>query len=197
MYDYFKGTVVELNPTYVVVECGGIGYSLMISLQTYSLIAESGKKEAQLYAHLYNLPNDLPVLYGFGSKEERQVFRLLTGVSGVGGNTARTILSTFGLVELNQIITSRDSNRLRSVKGLGAKTSEKVIIELVDKMSSVEFTNSEGIVEIDNNIVNEAITALQMLGFNKMASEKVVKKVIKSNPNSSIEQIIKLSLKMI
>lgn len=192
MYDYFKGQITELTPTFAVIECGGIGYLMMISLQTFSELEE--KSEATLYTHQYNLPNDLPVMYGFSTKKERQVFRLLIGVSGVGGNTARTILSTFNPQELKHIITSRDAVRLKSVKGLGVKTSEKVIIELVDKITNIE---TDGLVsDSHTGLAIEAVSALQMLGFNKSASEKVVNNVIKSNPDSSIEDIIKLSLKM-
>lgn len=192
MYDYFKGQITELTPTYAVIECGGVGYLMMISLQTFSELEQ--QSSATLYAHLYNLPNDLPVLYGFGSKKERQVFRLLVGVSGVGGNTARTILSTFNPQELKHIITSRDVVRLKSVKGLGVKTSEKVIIELVDKISNIEIEGATA--DMDTGLAIEAVSALQMLGFNKAASEKVVNNVMKANPDSSIENIIKLSLKM-
>ena len=194
MYEYFKGTIEDINPAYVVLDCNGIGYSFMISLQTYSNITE--KKEVKLYAHLYDLPNDLPVMYGFSTKTERDVFRMLIGVSGVGGNTARTILSTFNIQELYHIITSRDSRRLKSVKGLGVKTSEKVIIELVDKISNIEMESDPNHTAIDVSLMMEAVSALQMLGFNKSASEKVVKNVIAENPNATIEEIIKLSLKM-
>lgn len=193
MYDYFKGQITELTPTYAVVECNGVGYMLMISLQTFSELEE--QQTATIYTHLYNLPNDLPVMYGFSTKSERQVFRLLVGVSGVGGNTARTILSTFNPQELRHIITSRNVAQLKSVKGLGVKTSEKVIIELVDKITNIEFTGSTT-ENIDMSLAIEAISALQMLGFGKAASEKVVNNVIKGNPNSPIEDIIKLSLKM-
>lgn len=192
MYDYFKGQITELTPTYAVIECGGVGYLMMISLQTFSELEQ--QSSATLYAHLYNLPNDLPVLYGFGSKKERQVFRLLVGVSGVGGNTARTILSTFNPHELKHIITSRDVVRLKSVKGLGVKTSEKVIIELIDKISNIEIEGAAA--DVDTGLAIEAVSALQMLGFNKAASEKVVNNVMKANPDSTIENIIKLSLKM-
>ncbi len=194
MYEYFKGKIEDINPAYVVLDCNGIGYSFMISLQTYTDITE--KNEVKLYAHLYDLPNDLPVMYGFSTKTERDVFRMLIGVSGVGGNTARTILSTFNIEELYHIITSRDSRRLKSVKGLGVKTSEKVIIELVDKISNIEMESDLTRSGIDISLMTEAISALQMLGFNKAASEKAVKSVIAENPNSTIEEIVKLSLKM-
>lgn len=193
MYDYLKGQVTELTPTYAVVECGGVGYLLMISLQTFSELEQ--QNIVTIYTHLYNIPNDLPVMYGFSTKAERQVFRLLIGVSGVGGNTARTILSTFNIQELKHIITSRDAVRLKSVKGLGVKTSEKVIIELIDKIINIETEGSQS-ENMDMGLAIEAISALQMLGFNKAASEKVVRNVMSSNPGSTIENIIKLSLKM-
>ena len=197
MYDYFKGTLEELTPTLAVVEVGGIGYMLNISLQTYGEISEL--KEVKLYAYLYAVRDDLPILYGFHSKTEREVFKLLVGVSGVGGNTARTILSTFNVRELSQIISGGDIRLLKSVKGLGQKTAEKVIVELRDKIAAVVAQGEEAIVgetlATDYTIVMEAVNALNMLGFNRFAAEKVVRGVVEENPNESIEKIIKLSLK--
>lgn len=197
MYDYFKGTLEELTPTLAVVEAGGIGYMLNISLQTYGEISEL--KEVKLYAHLYAVRDDLPILYGFHSKTEREVFKLLVGVSGVGGNTARTILSTFNARELAQIISGGDIRLLKSVKGLGQKTAEKVIVELRDKIAAVVAQGEEELTgdvpATDYTIVTEAVNALNMLGFNRFAAEKVVRGVVEENPNESIEKIIKLSLK--
>lgn len=197
MYDYFKGTLEELTPTLAVVEAGGIGYMLNISLQTYGEISEL--KEVKLYAYLYAVRDDLPILYGFHSKTEREVFKLLVGVSGVGGNTARTILSTFNARELAQIISGGDIRLLKSVKGLGQKTAEKVIVELRDKIAAVVAQGEEELTgdvpATDYTIVTEAVNALNMLGFNRFAAEKVVRGVVEENPNESIEKIIKLSLK--
>ena len=196
MYDYFNGKIEEITPTQVTLDVSGVGYILNISLQTYSQISD--KESVKLFAHLYGLRDDLPVLYGFFTKQERAVFRQLIEVSGVGGNTARTILSTFSAVELSHIISTGDSVTLKRVKGLGQKTSEKVIVELRDKI--LEVTKGEEGVEAEivsknMTIAIEAINALQMLGFNRAAAEKVVRAVVNDNPNEKIEKIIKLSLK--
>lgn len=197
MYEYFNGKIAEVTPTQVTIEVNGVGYIFNISLQTYSKITD--KESVKLYAHQYNLRDELPVLYGFYSKQERAVFRQLIEVSGVGGNTARTILSTFSPTELTHIIATGDSTTLKRVKGLGQKTSEKVIVELRDKIMDIansEEVNAEQVnVGVDMSIAIEAINALQMLGFNRAASEKVVRAIVAENPNEKIEKIIKLSLK--
>lgn len=197
MYDYFSGKIEEITPTQATLEINGIGYILNISLQTYSHISD--KESTKLFAHLYGLRDDLPVLYGFSTKQERAVFRQLIEVSGVGGNTARTILSTFSAIELSHIISTGDSTTLKRVKGLGQKTSEKVIVELRDKIIETTKIEGENLEEItmskDLSIAIEAVSALQMLGFNRVASEKVVRSIIQENPNEKIEKIIKLSLK--
>lgn len=199
MYEYFKGEITDISPTQVIIEVAGVGYLLNISLQTYSQLGES--KEAKLFVHQYNMRDDLPIPYGFYTKQERSVFRQLIEVSGVGGNTARTILSTFSPVELSHIIATGDATTLKKVKGLGQKTSEKVIVELRDKiLSTVSSTDGEESAAVatpsqDVAVTIEAINALQMLGFNRAASEKVVKAIIAENPGEKIEKIIKLSLK--
>lgn len=198
MYDYFSGKIAEVTPTQAVIEIQGIGYLFNISIQTYSKISD--QETVKLYAHQYNLRDELPVMYGFYSKTERAIFRQLIEVSGVGGNTARTILSTFSPTELTHIISTGDSTTLKRVKGLGQKTSEKVIVELRDKIMdivSTEDINTEigSSAGVDMSIAIEAINALQMLGFNRSASEKVVRSVVSENPNEKIERIIKLSLK--
>lgn len=197
MYEYFHGKIAEVTPTQVTIDINGIGYILNISLQTYSYISE--KESTKLYAHLYGLRDDLPVLYGFASKQERAVFRQLIEVSGVGGNTARTILSTFTATELSHIIATGDSVTLKRVKGLGQKTSEKVIVELRDKILDIARSDDDPLQPshsgADMSIAIEAISALQMLGFNRAASEKVVRGIVSENPDAKIEKIIKLSLK--
>lgn len=197
MYEYFNGRVDEVTPTQATLDINGIGYILNISLQTYSHISD--KESAKLFAHLYGLRDDLPVLYGFYSKQERALFRQLIEVSGVGGNTARTILSTFSPTELAHIIATGDSVTLKRVKGLGQKTSEKVIVELRDKIMDAAGEEAGDVatpnMSKDMSIAIEAINALQMLGFNRAASEKVVRAVVAENPNEKIEKIIKLALK--
>ncbi len=198
MYEYFKGSIEELSPTQVIIDVMGIGYCINISLQTYSLIGDA--KEAKIYIHQYNMRDDLPVIFGFYTKQERSVFRKLIDVSGVGGNTARMILSTFSPVELAHIISVGDSTTLKKVKGLGQKTAEKVIVELRDKIAAIVEGEDVGIETIENvkydmSIALEAINALQMLGFNRSQSEKVVKVIVQENPGEKIEKIIKLALK--
>lgn len=198
MYEYFHGKIAEVTPTQVTIDISGIGYILNISLQTYSQVSD--KESAKLYAHLYGLRDDLPVLYGFATKQERAVFRQLIEVSGVGGNTARTILSTFTATELSHIIATGDSTTLKRVKGLGQKTSEKVIVELRDKILDIVHSEEDPSQPstysgVDMSVAIEAINALQMLGFNRAASEKVVRGIVSENPDAKIEKIIKLSLK--
>ncbi len=198
MYDYFNGKVAELSPTQLILEVGGIGYCLNISLQTYSLIAE--QSSVKIFVYQYNMRDDLPVMYGFYTKQERSVFCSLIDVSGVGGNTARTILSTFSPIELGHIISVGDAATLKKVKGLGQKTAEKVIVELRDKISTIIVDSGDGAETLENakydmSVAIEAINALQMLGFNRVQSEKVVKSVVQEYPNEKIEKVIKLSLK--
>ncbi len=198
MYEYFKGNIVDIAPAQVVIDVAGVGYLLNISLQTYSLIGEAN--EAKLYVHQYFMRDDLPVMYGFYTKQERSVFRRLIDVSGVGGNTARTILSTFSPVELAHIISIGDTTTLKKVKGLGLKTAEKVIVELRDKIATIVESENDGAVatdaiKYDMSIAIEAINALQMLGFNRAQSEKVVKAIVQENPGEKIERVIKMALK--
>lgn len=193
MYEYFKGKIIEITPTNIVVDVSGIGYNLMISLRTYEVFCNNS--EALVYTHQYFLRDDLPVMYGFSAKEERDIFKLLVSVSGVGGNTARTILSTFNSAELQQIISSSNSTMLSKVKGLGQKTSEKVIVELRDKIINVSISDSSATGGVSLEVFNEAITALTLLGFKKDVSQKSVRNILASEPNLSVEEVIKKSLK--
>ncbi|MEG1649840.1 MAG: Holliday junction branch migration protein RuvA [Rikenellaceae bacterium] len=197
MYDYIVGKVSEISPTVVVIENNGIGYNMNISLQTFTALASMD--EAKIYVHQYLVRDDLPVLYGFYTKVERDLFKLLIGVSGVGGNTARMILSTFSIADLVSIISSGKSVMLKTVKGLGAKTSEKVIVELRDKVSGLDSESvnsfSDAVSVVDNELYEEAVSALTMLGFAKASSAKVVKSLISENPSYKVEDIIRLSLK--
>ena len=196
MYEYIKGEIVELTPTYAVIEAAGVGYLLIISLQTYSEI--ENKKSTTIYTH-YVVREDAQILYGFATKREREVFRLLIGVSGVGGNTARMILSTYSPQELTNIIACENATLLKNVKGLGLKTAQKIIVELRDKIGFAETNWPQGTTDntISGNMENyaEALAALTMLGFQKTASEKALRNVMKANPNASVEDIVRLSLK--
>ena len=193
MYDYIKGLLVETTPTQAVVEAGGIGYKLEISLQTFTDI--QNQKEVKLYIYYY-VKEDVAMWYGFASKEERYMFSLLLNVNGVGPNTARMILSSLSTDELKMAIATNDVNKIKAVKGIGLKTAQKLIIELKDKVSKGGDTLSLPLGETAKSPVGEeALGALIMLGFKKPDSEKVIGDILRQNPAASVEQIIKLALK--
>ena len=195
MYEYITGTVTEITPAYAVIEAAGIGYFINISLQTYSEIENS--QSAKLYLH-YIVREDAHILYGFATKAERELFRLLIGVSGVGGNTARTIQSTYSPSELRNIIGTGNAVLLKNVKGLGLKTAQKIIVELSGKMVDLKVdTTTATAPAVDNETYNEALAALAMLGFQKGASEKVLKKIFKESPDIRVEEAIRLALKQL
>lgn len=196
MYEYITGTLTELAPAYAVIEAAGVGYFINISLQTYSEIENS--QSAKLYIH-YIVREDAHILYGFATKAERELFRLLIGVSGVGGNTARMIQSTYSTAELRNIIGSGNAVLLKNVKGLGLKTAQKIIVELSGKMIDLKADDKvAGVIDnTDNEAFNEALSALVMLGFQKTASEKVLKKLFKENPALRVEEAIRLALKQL
>ena len=175
MYDYIKGTLEELSPAEAVVECHGIGFKLQISLNTYDRL--QGQKEVRLYVH-HHLREDEETLYGFCDKEERRIFALLIGVSGIGPNTARMMLSSLTADEVSTAIASGDVNRIKGVKGIGLKTAQKVIIELKDKISKggADLDLSGGSSAANTS---EACSALVMLGFTKNAVEKTVASIVK------------------
>ena len=202
MFDYLRGLLAELTPTYAVIECGGVGYIVTISLQTYTQL--EGREEAMVYVH-HIVREDAEILYGFAERSERDIFRLLIGVSGVGGGTARMILSTYTPSELSNIISSENAVLLKNVKGLGLKTAQKIIVEIKDKVVGIEGGSSAksaqkellGNMAVGNESYSEALQALSMLGFGKAASEKVLRKVLKENPNAEVETLIRLSLKQL
>lgn len=192
MIDYIKGTIAELTPTEVVVECGNIGYISLISLQTYSQF--EGKEEVKVYLH-HILREDEELYYGFASKEEREIFRLLVSVSGVGAATARMMLSSLTCDEIRNAIIGEDVNKIKSVKGIGLKSAQRVIIELKDKITKGAGNADSGIIFAQSNTVaDEATTALIMLGFSKPAVQKVVGNILKKTPSAPVEVIIKQAL---
>lgn len=193
MLEYINGTIAELNPTTCVLDNGGIGYELNISLTTFSSLEE--RNSARLLVHEV-IREDAHLLFGFATADERQLFRLLIGVSGVGANTARMILSAMAVAEIEQVIAASDSKRLKAVKGIGAKTAERIIVDLKDKIKPSDTTLSiENISTSDT--FEEALAALVMLGFPKPQSQKVLTKLFKETPSLKVEQAIKKALSML
>ena len=193
MYEYIKGTVAEVAPAYAVIDVGGVGYYLHISLETYSAIEH--ETETRLYVH-YVVREDAQVLYGFFSREERDIFRALLGVSGVGGNTARMILSAFTADEVRTIIAAGQADVLKSVKGLGIKTAQKIIVELRDKIGAVCPANEAlPLRQAADGTFDEALSALTMLGFARQASEKVLRALRKEMPAATVEELVRQALK--
>ena len=192
MIDYIKGEIIELTPTDTVVECYGIGYNILISVQTYSAL--EGKKNATVYIHHY-LREDEELYYGFATKDERSMFRLLIGVSGIGAATARMMLSSLTVEEIQNAILSEDVNRIKSVKGIGLKSAQRMIIELKDKVVKGEQTdNSALFAQAGSKASEEATTALIMLGFTKANVTKAVNAVLKEDPTATVENLIRKSL---
>jgi Holliday junction DNA helicase RuvA len=195
MLDFIKGEIVELNPASVIVEVGGLGYVAQISLYTYSAL--NGLKEAKVYVYEV-IREDTHQLFGFIDKRERELFLLLISVSGVGANTARMILSSLNPKELESVISSGNSNTLKAVKGIGAKTAERIIIDLKDKVKlSGNDDLSTSPVAINDVVSAEAVAALVMLGFNQIASQKAVSRVVKETPDITVERLIKFALKIL
>lgn len=196
MIEYVKGTVEELAPTSAVVDCGGVGYGLNISLNTYSSL--QGKTQAKLYVY-ESIREDAYVLYGFATREERELFLLLISVSGIGGNTARMILSALTPGELVDVISSGNDHMLKQVKGIGLKTAQRIIVDLKDKIVSVEVgggvDRSASVSVESGETLQEAVSALTMLGFSPAPSHKVVQAVLKEEPGAAVERVIKLALK--
>ncbi len=193
MIDYIKGEIIELSPAHAVLEAGGIGYHINIALSTYSEL--NGKNNTKLYVY-EAIREDAHILFGFMTKEERSLFLLLISVSGVGANTARMILSSIMANELQNAIITGNVSILKSIKGIGAKTAERIIVDLKDKVSKVEFS-AQGIPAANTAISEEAVAALVMLGFTQAMAQKAVKKVIDSDPQQKIEQIVKQALKLL
>lgn len=187
MFEYIKGKITDLNPTQAVIETHQIGFLINISLNTYSAI--EGKDETALYIY-ESIREDAFALYGFATKEERNLFLLLISVSGVGANSARMILSTYSVKELEMIISTENVSQLKGVKGIGIKTAERIIVDLKDKVNRAEVASSDSF----NTNKEEAIAALVVLGYNQAAANKVTEAIIKENPTISIEKLIKEAL---
>lgn len=193
MIDYIKGKIVELSPAHAVVEVSDIGYHVNISLATYSEL--NGKDNVKIFVYEV-IREDSHSLFGFFGRQERQLFLLLISVSGVGANTARVILSSIAIDDLQSAIQTGNAAILKSVKGIGSKTAERIIVDLKDKVSKIEISTVDKPV-VDNVLTDEAVAALVMLGFSQMPAQKAVRKVIEINPQLTIEQVIKQSLKLL
>lgn len=198
MIEYIKGEIAELRPATAVIDCNGLGYGINISLNTYAAI--QGKKECKLYIH-EAIREDAYTLYGFADKQERELFLLLISVSGIGGNTARMILSALSPSELINVISTENATLLKTVKGIGLKTAQRVIVDLKDKIKTGSVaTDTAGIMGIPASTINaqvqeEAISALTMLGFAQAPSQKIVLAILQEDPQAPVEQVIKIALK--
>lgn len=203
MIEYIRGELADLTPALAVVETAGVGYGLNISLNTYTAI--QGKKEVKLYVHEVLVAggrDDSFTLFGFASKQERELYRLLITVSGVGANTARMILSSMSPNELCSVISTGNDKMLKGVKGIGLKTAQRIIIDLKDKIVSLGIAeelpaNGGNVTMVNNDVKDEAVSALTMLGFSPAPSAKVVVEILKAQPDLAVEQVIKISLKQI
>lgn len=193
MYDYIKGNVAELTPTYVVIDNHGVGYMINISLNSFNALQH---QEDVVKVYVYEaIREDAHLLYGFTERRERELFLLLISVSGVGANTARMILSSLTPSDLEQTIASENVGILKSVKGIGAKTAERIIVDLKDiiKLSTDTLLDKS---QVTSEVFDEAMSALVMLGFTKQMSQKALKKLFTAEPTITVEQAIKKALKM-
>ena len=197
MIEYISGKIAELTPTTVTIDNNGIGNIMEISLQTYSKL--DGKTEAKIYVQTQmNQRDGIQVDYGFADKAERELFRMITSVSGMGAASARMILSSMSADEFREVVLSENVNALKSVKGIGLKSAQRLVLELKDKLIKGEGASSEVLFQTaSSEAVEEASSALQMLGFTKPNIQKAIQNILKANPNASVEQIIKSALHML
>lgn len=196
MLHYLRGKLVEKSPVHAVVECNGVAYFLNITLHTFGLLPEQA--EAKLYTHMHVNGNDYSfIVYGFISEEERDIFRKLISVSGVGPNTARMVLSSLSVSEVKQVIVSKDVASLRRIKGIGEKTAERMIVDLHDKIAKGSEISFEKVAIVHNTIKVEALAALSSLGLEKTKTEKLLDKIMTQNASLSLEELIKQVLKQI
>ena len=198
MIEYIKGNITEITPATAILECNGIGYSINISLNTYTAIQNAGS--CRLYIH-EAIREDAHILYGFAEKQERELFLLLITVPGIGGNTARMILSALSPDELCSVISSGNTNALKTIKGIGLKTAQRIIVDLKDKIATVDIEGtdagrlSSSAQPEHSEILEEAVAALTMLGFPPAPSQKVATAILKEEPDAAVERVIKLALK--
>ena len=191
MIAHIQGKLVEKNPTEVVIDCGGVGYQINISLHTYSLLPSTD--QIKLFTYL-QIKEDAQTLFGFFEKSEREIFKMLLSVSGIGASIARTMLSSLEPKQIIQAIASGDVGTVQSIKGIGLKTAQRVILDLQDKVLKLYDLDEVSMI-LNNTNRDEALSALEVLGFVRKSSEKVVEKIIKEDPDASVESIIKKALK--
>ena len=197
MIEYLRGELTELTPATAIIECCGVGYETSITLNTYSALQD--KKDVKVYIYEV-IREDTHQLFGFSNKQERELFLLLISVSGIGGNTARTILSAFTVNELCEAIFTGNEAAIKSVKGIGLKTAQRLIIELKDKIKGIGSGAQSSVATPllpDNDVMDGAVSALIMLGFPSAATNKVVQAIVKSEPTATVEQVIKMALKQL
>ncbi len=197
MIEYIKGEIVELTPAGMIIECAGIGYELSISLNTYSFF--NGKQNGKVYVYEV-IREDAHLLFGFAGREERELFLMLTSVSGVGPNSARMILSSLSTAELIRVIADKDEATLTTVKGIGTKTAQRILVDLKNKVKPLEgLAAAKGApaAAAGGAVAEEAVAALVMLGFQKAASQKAVHTILKGSPALAVEQVIKTALRML
>lgn len=197
MIDYISGKVEELNPTQVVIDNNGIGHRLEISLQTYALL--EGKSQAKVFVQTQiNSRDGSEVSYGFANKDERSLFQLITSVSGMGAASARMVLSSLSADEFRQAVLSENVNLIKSIKGIGLKTAQRLVLELKDKIVEGAGSDSSALFTVaSSEVVDEAASALVMLGFNKANIQKAIQQILKQQPTAKVEDIIKAALKML
>lgn len=197
MIDYISGKIEELTPTRVVLDNHGIGYSIEISLQTYAALEEKNEAKVYIYHHIQS-SSDVEMFYGFSDKDERALFELLISVSGVGVNTARVILSSFSADEFRSALLSENVTAIKSVKGIGLKTAQRMILELKDKISKGEGSATDVLFVNDRNaVLEEAAAALQMLGFAKANVNKALQQLVSAEPRLKVEDLIKKALQIL
>jgi Holliday junction DNA helicase RuvA len=196
MIDYIKGNVAELNPTYVVIETAGVGYFINIALPIFSTL--NGQATAKLFIY-EAIREDAYTLFGFMTQTDRQLFLMLISVSGIGANTARMIMSSFSAAEIKQLIATENVRSLSSIKGIGAKTAQRIIVDLKDKIIKLNVSSDSEIstMPVHNEVRDEALSALLMLGFASGVSQKAIDSILKTQPDITVEQLIKLALKNI
>lgn len=192
MFDFFEGKFVEITPSYIIVNCGGVGYRIEISLNSYTVLKE--KSEGRVLVH-HIVREDAQLLFGFENEKERTLFKYLISVNGVGANTARMILSSLSCDELIEAVVNENVNVIKSVKGIGLKTAQRIIIDLKDNLSKFDFVKAESIFSNKNR--EEALLALQTLGFNKPVIEKTLDKILKTNASLGVEELIRQALKVL